>query len=93
MECRPAREGFSSYQPVIDASTKYRTENGTFPSSLQSLTPNYLASMPAPVRNSDGLDYVVNDKTYELKFIYLGPGKNTCTYRSTQDRWDCFGYY
>jgi hypothetical protein len=93
MECRPAREGFVSYQPVIDVLAKYRDEKGAFPLSLESLTPNYLAKIPAPVRNSDGLKYTSDGATYELKFSYGGPGNNICTYRSMQDRWDCFGYY
>jgi hypothetical protein len=90
-ECRPAKEGFARYAPVIQALERYRQEHGAYPPALADLVPAYLPRIDEP--ESADLRYDRRDAGFDLGFTYYGPGVNNCWYESTRKSWSCSGYY
>lgn len=91
MECEQAKDGFSMYNPIINALKLYKEKNGEYPSSLKQLQPQYIESIPEGV--DDKFTYTLNKSEYELNFTYYGPGANICSYSSEISKWDCSGYF
>ena len=90
-ECKPAKDGFSRYKPVIEALEKYKGENKDFPSSIDMIIPIYITRIPSSA--NDQFIYKKYTGYYELGFTYSGPGINYCKYNSKIRKWMCSGNY
>ncbi len=91
-----AERGYHRAAPVIAAIDRYHAATGEYPPSLEALTPQYLDSLslqrPENIQEST-FEYHRLSDGFELSFRYVGPGMNTCTYRSSTKAWTCGGYF
>lgn len=90
-EGKKAEQGYALCAPVIAALESYYGTEGSYPQSLEELSPNYLTDLPIQEDGSD-LDYTAEGSSYSLGFHYTNLGFNECTYRP-ESGWDCNGYY
>lgn len=86
-----AEQGYTLCAPVIAALESYYRTEGSYPQSLEELSPTYLTDLPTQEDGSN-LEYTAADSSYALGFHYTNPGFNECTYRP-ESGWDCEGYY
>jgi len=91
-EGKKAEVWMSASTPVILALERYHAVKGKYPESLETLVPVFLDSAGGP-HTGDGFTYRPDSGQYELGFHYFGPGSNTCTLRSLEKRWSCYGLY
>ena len=90
---RRSRRGmFAAATPVLSALEQYHSYRGKYPDSLRLLVPSYLDSARLP-HNQYGFMYRADSGQYQLGFHYNGPGMNTCTLRSREKRWSCYGLF
>jgi hypothetical protein len=87
-----AEAWFAAATPVLSALERYHTYRGKYPDSLGLLVPSYLDSARLP-HNQYGFMYRADRGQYQLGFLYSGPGMNTCTLRSPEKRWSCYGFF
>jgi len=87
-----AEAWFAAATPVLSALEQYHSYRGKYPDSLGLLMPTYLDSARLP-HNQYGFMYRADSGQYQLGFHYSGPGMNTCTLRSPEKRWSCYGIF
>ena len=94
-----AKRGFQRAAPVIEALGKYQTAQEAYPESLGSLVPRYLhaSALAVPDREQERypLEYqaLESGRSFTIGFRYVGPGMNTCEYRSVVAKWSCSGHF
>jgi hypothetical protein len=86
-----ANQGYAACNFIITVLEEYNTANGEYPESLQELVPDYSPSIPDRV-NNEPIVYTRTETGYTLRFSYVGPGMNICTYSTDAGReWRCTG--
>jgi hypothetical protein len=86
-----AERGYQACESVISALSRYYTDHGSYPESLEVLVPGYLAAAPITVNDMPIL-YGLTQGSYALEFSYVGPGMNHCSY-TPELKWKCSGFY
>lgn len=90
-EGKKATQGYTLCAPIIEALARYHDAQGSYPTNLEALIPDYLAEIPTP-ENGYPLTYTLEGASYVLQFNYTGPGMNECAYRP-ETGWKCQGYF
>lgn len=78
------QQGSKNAEPLISALSHYKQDHGTYPKSLSSLTPKYLATIPRPAVHYD-YEYVTCDDEYML--VFEQPLQSYYGYNSKADEW------
>lgn len=87
-----AEKGYVFSEPIIAALEKYFADNGSYPTKLSELVPDYLPAAPTTTEELD-FSYSSTGDSYSFSFHYRGPGMNTCTFTSEETEWKCSGAY
>ena len=91
-----AERGYQSAPPVIAAIERYQIARGHYPTTLDSLVPEFLpsaAALRSPAQHGYPWEYARDSAGYTLTFRYTGPGMNYCRYTRRDPHWHCGGYY
>jgi len=84
------KENQTIAQPVILALDDYQKLNdGEYPSALDDLVPEYIASIPETVREEEFFYYPDKLEGYYLCFLGDKNDKYGCCYNKRFDAWDC----
>jgi hypothetical protein len=86
-----AETGYKALAPIIEALERYKANHNSYPEKLDTLVPDYLPDLSVEPEDFQ-FTYQIEDQSYKLRFNYVGPGMNICTYKP-ETGWDCFGYY
>jgi hypothetical protein len=82
---------------VIAALDSFQKSNARYPDSLPELVPSFMEAaalaVPAAAQERYPLEYTRNDSGYALRFRYVGPGMNRCTFIVPPRGWQCGGYF
>ncbi len=87
---RSAEKGYENSQGTIEGLRRYSAREGRYPASLEELiVSGDLDELPMQPDSAKPMKYGLdprtgpNESTYVLRFGYIGPGINTCTYSDT----------
>lgn len=87
-EINQEKIGYEICAPIIQAVSKYKSEEKIYPDSLSLLIPNYLDSIPSQI-NGYPLDYQLSEEYgYVIRYTYCKRELNRCLY-SPKTYWCC----
>ena len=96
-EGEKATAGFRQASSVLVALESFRAERGEYPDSLGQLVPELLSQEQLTLSIAEvdlyPFEYERLGPGFALRFRYVGPGMNECTFDRAAMAWDCVGYY
>ena len=88
-----AERGYAACTPIIEALNTYKKAHGSYPTDLEELVPDTIASVPGEFKDGE-IWYEKTEAGYILNFTYFGPGMNICKYSpEAGEEWKCSGAY
>jgi len=73
-------------------STAYGTSPGSYPASLEELSPDFLPGATLKPPRQIQVKYLAQGTDrHVLRSDYIGPGLNSCEYFSREKTWECTG--
>jgi len=72
---------------IISALYDYKMNNGHFPKDLDELVPNYMESIPSPIKGSEF--YYTSNSVHGFRLSYTVSPKFGCGFSDRLQSWEC----